>query len=399
MKKNKKVSVYLDHSATTPTDERVIKAMLPYFSEKFGNYSSIHSLGREAYFAVDDARKKIASFLNCNSEEIIFTSGSTESNNLALKGVAKYFLEKNKNIHIITTRVEHDAILEPCRELEKQGVRVTYLPVLKNGAVDIAELEKAITDETVLVSVMYVNNEVGIINDLARIGKIIKKANHKIYFHSDATQAINFLDCDSQELNLDLVSISGHKIYGPKGVGALYIKKGTPIKAIQTGGHQERNIRSGTMNVPAIVGFGKAIELAKKEQEKNNKKIAKLRDYFADKVIKEIPDIIVNTDFNNSVSSHANFCFVGAEGEAILMSLDLEGIFVSTGSACASGNLDPSHVLLAMGIPKEIAHSSIRFTFGKHNTKAEADYVLSVLPGIIEKLREYNPLYNKSNSN
>ncbi|MFA6252082.1 MAG: cysteine desulfurase family protein [Candidatus Paceibacterota bacterium] len=395
MKKNKTKSIYLDHSATTPTDERVVKAMLPYFSEKFGNYSSIHSLGREAYFAVEDSRKIISDFFNCKSDEVIFTSGSTESNNLALKGLAKNLLDKNESVHIITTKIEHDAILEPCHELEKQGVEVTFLPVKKNGAVDVLELQKAIKKNTVLVSVMYVNNEVGIINEIEAIGKVLKKADHKIYFHTDATQAINFLDCDIEKLNLDMASISGHKIYGPKGVGALFVKKGTPLRAVQTGGHQERNIRSGTINVPAIVGFGKAVEIAKKDQEKNNKKIAKLRDCFVAKVIKTIPDIILNTDMENSVCSHANFCFCGAEGEAILMSLDLEGVYVSTGSACASGNLDPSHVLLAMGIEKETAHSSIRFTFGKHNTKEEADYVLSVLPGIIEKLRKYNPLYKK----
>lgn len=394
-KKNNMQNVYLDHSATTPTDEKVLKEMLPYFSMKFGNYSSLHGFGREAYFAVEKARKSISDFLNCKPDEVIFTSGSTESNNLALKGLMSSIRSKQKDVHIITTKIEHDAILEPCNELEEKGVEVTYLPVKKNGTVDVVEFEKAIKSNTVLVSIMYVNNEVGSINDIEKIGKILKKQNHKIYFHTDATQAINFLDCDVEKLNLDMVSISGHKIYGPKGVGAIYIRKGTPIKPIQTGGHQERNIRSGTINVPSIVGFGKAVELAKRDQEKNNKKIAKVRDYFVKKVLEKIPDVMLNTDTDHSVCSHANFCFVGAEGESILMALDIEGIAVSTGSACASGSLEPSHVLLAMGIKKEVAHSSIRFTFGKHSTKEEADYVLSVLPGIIEKLRIFNPLYNK----
>ncbi|MDD5639875.1 MAG: cysteine desulfurase family protein [Candidatus Pacebacteria bacterium] len=385
--------IYLDHSATTPTDEKVLKEMIPYFSLKFGNYSSLHSFGREAYSAVESARKKAAVFLNCKSEEVIFTSGSTESNNLALRGVIAKLKAKQKSLHIITTQIEHDAILETCRDLEKQGIEVTYLSIKKNGTVDVGELANAIKENTVLVSVMYVNNEVGSISDIEKIGKLLKRQNHKIYFHTDATQAINFLGCDVEKLGLDLVSMSGHKIYGPKGVGLLYLKNRTPIVAIQTGGHQERNIRSGTINVPAIVGFGKAIELAAKNREKNNKKIEKIRDYFIKKVFDKIPNIILNTDTKVSVCSHANFCFVGAEGESILLALDIAGIAVSTGSACASGSLEPSHVLLAMGIEKEVAHSSIRFTFGKHNTKAEADYVLSVLPDIIKKLRDYNPLY------
>ncbi|MFA5080487.1 MAG: cysteine desulfurase family protein [Candidatus Paceibacterota bacterium] len=385
--------IYLDHSATTPVDEKVLKEMLPYFSLKFGNYSSLHSFGREAYFAVESAREKAANFLNCRPEEIIFTSGSTESNNLALRGVIAKLKVKQKSLHIITTQIEHDAILETCRDLEKQGTEVTYLPVKKDGTVDVDELANAIKENTVLVSIMYVNNEVGSINDIERIGKLLKKQNHKIYFHTDATQAINFLSCDVEKLGLDLASISGHKIYGPKGVGLLYLRKETPIVAIQTGGHQERSIRSGTINVSAIVGFGKAIDLAAKDREKNNKKIEKIRDYFIKKVLDKIPNIILNTNTKVSVCSHANFCFVGAEGESILLALDIAGIAVSTGSACASGSLEPSHVLIAMGIEKEIAHSSIRFTFGKHNTKTEANYVLSVLPDIIKKLRDYNPLY------
>lgn len=386
-------NIYFDHSATTPVDPKVLKEMLPYFSEKYGNYSSIHSFGREAFFAVEGARERIAKVFSCNKEEILFTSGSTESNNLALKGFISSL--KGARVHVITTAVEHDAIIEPCRQLEKQGVEVTYLPVRSNGIVDPKALVSAIKDNTVLVSVMYVNNEVGAINDIAGISKAIKKRKKDILFHTDATQAANFLDCSPESLGVDMMSISGHKIYGPKGVGLLYLRKGIRIDPLQSGGHQERSIRSGTLNVSGIVGLGKALELSHKDMEKNNKKIARLRDYFLKRVIKEIPDLRVNTDVDNSVCSHANICFIGAEGESILLYLDLEGIAVSTGSACASGNLDPSHVLLAMGIEKEIAHSSIRFTFGKSNTKEQVDYLLRILPTAIKKLRDINPLYNK----
>lgn len=396
MKRNKQKNIYLDHSATTPVDPRVLKEMMPYFSDKFGNYSSIHGFGRESYFAVEKARERIAKALNCSKEEIIFTSGSTESNNLAIKGFINS-LKKVKNPHIITTQIEHDAILEPCKQLENKGVEVDYLPVQKNGVIDPKEVLKAIKENTVLVSVMYVNNEVGSINSIAEIAKMIKKKNKDIIFHTDATQALNFLDCDVEKLGVDMMSISSHKVYGPKGVGLLYVRKGIKLDPLQSGGHQERSIRSGTINTSGIVGFGKAVELVAKEREKNSKKIISLRDYFIKKVLKTIPNIILNTDVAKSVCSHANFCFVGAEGEAILLYLDIEGIAVSTGSACASGNLDPSHVLLAMGIEKEIAHSSIRFTFGKDNTREEVEYILSILPVAIEKLRKMNPLYNKNN--
>lgn len=395
-KKNKIQNIYLDHSATTPVDPRVLKEMLPFFSEKFGNYSSLHGFGRESYFAVEKARKSISDHLGCSSEEVIFTSGATESNNLAIKGIVEAIqVKKTGKIHVITTKTEHDAILEPCSQLEKKGVDVTYLPVQKNGAVNLNDVINTIKENTVLISIIFVNNETGVINPIAEISKKVKKINKEIYIHTDATQALNFLPCNVKDLGVDMMSISGHKIYGPKGVGAFFIKKGTPIDPLQSGGHQERSIRSGTINVAGVVGMGKAVELIAKEQEKNNKKIEKIRNYFVKKVFEKIPNIILNTDLEKSVISHANFCFPGAEGEAILLSLDIEGVAVSTGSACASGSLEPSHVLLAMGIEKEVAHSSIRFTFGKSNTKEEADYVLGVLPGVIEKLRKMNPLYNK----
>ncbi|MBU4347566.1 cysteine desulfurase [Patescibacteria group bacterium] len=407
------MKIYLDHSATTPMDKKVLAAMLPYFKNKFGNPSSIHSFGQEALAGVDKARERLAEFLNCGPDEIIFTSGATESDNLAIRGVIKALRAQGvKNPHIITSLVEHDAVLEPCLELEKEGIEVTFLPVKPNGVVDVAQFKKAVKDNTVLVSVMYVNSEAGSIQPIKEIGKIIKKINESklkewgknrpvdrgmkpqpIYFHTDAVQAVNFLNCDTKHLHVDLLSLSGHKIYGPKGVGALYVKSGTPIKATQLGGHHERNLRSGTLNAPGIVGLGEAVkQLDKKTVEKNNAKIAKLRDMLADGVMKNIPKVILNTDRENATPAHAHFSFLGAEGESILISLDLAGIAVSTGSACASGSLKASHVLLAMGIPKEIAHNSIRFTLGKHTTEAEIKKAIKILPPIVERLRRMSPL-------
>ena len=405
--------IYLDHSATTPMDKRVLQAMMPHFQEKFGNPSSIHTFGQEALAGVDKAREQVAKFLNCTADEIIFTSGATESDNLAIKGVINVLQEKGvKNFHIITSLIEHDAVLEPCMELEKNGCKVTRLQVKSNGVIDIEKFRKAIKDNTVLVSVMYVNSEVGSIQPIRGIGKIIKKINKSrlnewkkcrtknrgdrpqpIYFHTDATQAVNFMDCNVKRLHCDLLSLSGHKIYGPKGVGALFVKSGTPLKALQLGGHHEKNLRSGTLNVPGIVGLGVAIALAGKEQEKNNKKIAKLRDMLVDGIKKNIPNVILNTDRENATPSHAHFSFLGVEGESILISLDLEGIAVSTGSACASKDMKTSHVLLAMGIKQEVAHNSIRFTLGKGTTEAEIKKVINVLPPIVERLRKMSPEY------
>lgn len=385
--------IYFDHSATTPVDKRVLKEMLPYFSEKFGNASSLHSLGREAALAVEKSRQRIANFLNCESSEIIFTSGSTESNNLVLRGVVKALLAKQKKIHIIASSVEHDAILEPCADLEKEGIQVSYLPVKPNGVVDIQDLKKAIRKETVLVSIMYANNEVGAIQPIQAIGEFLNSQKEKIYFHTDATQAVNALDCDVQKLGVDFLSLSGHKIYGPKGVGVLFVRTGSPLKGFQLGGHQEKNLRSGTLNVGGIVGLGKAVELAQGERIKNNKKIAKLRNKLVAGILKDIPDVVLNTDLTSALPSHAHFSFLGAEGEAILFDLDFKGIAVSTGSACASGSLEPSHNLLAMGISPEVAHGSIRFSLGKGNTMQEVEKTLKVLPPIIVKLRKMNPLY------
>ncbi|MDD5031460.1 MAG: cysteine desulfurase family protein [Patescibacteria group bacterium] len=430
------MKIYFDHSATTPIDKKVLKEMTPYFGEKFGNPSSIHSFGQAAVAGVDKAREQVAKFLNCEPGEVIFTSGATESDNLALRGVIGAI--KRQGIakpHVITTLIEHDAVLAPCLEMEREGVEITFLPVKPNGVVDLEKLKKAIKENTVLVSVMYVNSEVGSIQPIREIGKIIEKINkdklnewkkartkdrgekpRPIYFHTDATQALNFLPADTKYLHVDLLSLSGHKIYGPKGIGALYVKNGVPLKAIQLGGHHEKNLRSGTLNVPGIVGLGAAVSLLdkktrkphyaeasrgkqenKKTWEGTNKKIARLRDMLVDGVMKNIPDVILNTDRENSTPAHAHFSFLGVEGESILIALDLEGIAVSTGSACASGSLKASHVLIAMGIKKEIAHNSIRFSLGNNNTEAEIKRVIKVLPPIIKKLRGMNPDYGQEN--
>lgn len=414
IKMRKKIKkIYLDYSASTPIDKKVLSAMLPYFNNKFGNASSVHGFGQEALKAVDESRQKIAQFFNCSFQEIIFTSGATEANNLAIFGLIKALKRKNSKskLHVITSSIEHQAVLEPFNALKEQGVEVTILPVKSNGVVDIEEFKRAVKDNTVFVSLMYVNNEVGSVQPICEIGKLIQKINEirfkkwqkiekeirgdkplMIYFHTDATQAINFFNCDVKHLHVDLLSFSGHKIYGPKGVGALFVKTGVLLDAIQLGGHHENNKRSGTLNVPGIVGLAKAIELFdKKIIEKSNKKIAKLRQLLVEKIIKIIPNTILNTDINQSAPNFAHFSFLRVEGEAILILLDLAGIAVSTGSACASNNLKASSVLLAMGIKEEIAHSSIRFTLGKQTTEAEIKQVIAILPPIIEKLQNMAP--------
>lgn len=407
------MSIYLDHSATTPVDKNVLEAMLPYFSQSFGNSSSLHSFGREAILAVDKARKQIANHLNCDFSEIFFTSGSTEANNLAIFGLVNSFLARGfEKPHIITSEIEHPAVLEPFKRLFRDGlVDATYVKANKKGIVSASEVREAIKENTILVSIMHVNSEVGTIQPIREIGKDIKKINERrlkdwqnsrvsergekpqqIYFHTDATQAINFLNSDVAWNYVDMLSMSSHKVYGPKGVGALYVKTGTPLRAIQLGGHQEMDKRSGTLNVSGIVGMGEAIaQLTQKNIEKNNKKISKLRDRFADGVLKSIPSAVLTTDREKAVPSHAHFIFPGIEGESILIALDLEGVAVSTGSACASAQLEASSVLLAMGIKKEIAHSSIRFTFGKNNTEKEVVKVLKVLSPIIKRLKSMAP--------
>lgn len=408
--------IYFDHSATTPVDKKVLDVMLPYFNEIYGNATSIHNFGQEALAGVDKAREQLAKFFNCDPGEVVFTSGATESDNLAIKGVARALKKKGlKKMHFITSLVEHDAVLEPFMELEKEGHTVSHIKVKSNGVIDIKHFESLIKDETVLVSLMYVNSEVGAIQPVREVGKMIKKLNDKrlktwkntppknrgekpqtIYFHTDATQAVNFVNCDMAWNYIDLLSMSSHKIYGPKGVGALMVRKGVPIVSLQRGGHQENNLRSGTLNVSGIVGLGAAVaQITKEKIETNNKKVAKLRDRLVEGVLKNVPDVILNTDRDVSTSSHAHFSFLGVEGESILIALDLEGVAVSTGSACASGSLKASHVLLAMGIKVEVSHSSVRFTLGKHNTKEEIDKVIKMLPGLVERFRKMNPLYKK----
>lgn len=393
--------IYLDHSATTPADSRVLKAMLPYFCENYGNPSSLHGPGQTASAAVSRARESVAELLNCRAGEIIFTSGATEADNLAIFGVVNALRRRDGGrIHLITSAVEHPAVLEPFSKLAAEGVEITYLPVKRNGLVDLEIFKKSVKNNTVFVSLMYVNSEVGAIQPVREAGKIIEKINRerfkrgdkkRIYFHTDAAQALNFLNCGCDYLHVDLLSLSGHKVYGPKGIGALFVKTGTPINAAQLGGHHERNLRSGTLNVTGIVGLGEAAGLTAKNRGKNNRHIAKLRDRFVAALKRKIPDIIVNTDLANSTPAHANISFVGAEGESILIALDLEGVAVSTGSACASASLKASPVLLAMGIKEEIAHSTIRFTFGRNNTAAEVGRVLKILPPLLERLRRMAP--------
>lgn len=396
------MKIYLDHSATTPVDKKVLDAMLPYFSDKFGNASSLHSFGQEAAEAMQTSRLTAANFFGCMPEEIVFTSGATESNNLAVRGLLKSLLKNSSDKpHIITSTVEHDAILEPFIELERSGAEVSYAPVLANGVLDLDGLKKRIKDNTVLISIMYVNSEVGAVMPIQEIGELVKEIKKEraakgnqtpLYFHTDATQGLNFLDCKVDRLSVDMLSMSAHKIYGPKGVGALYIRKGTPVTAMQLGGHHEGNRRSGTYNTPGMVGLAAALQqLNSATREENNKKIATLRDMLIDGLTKNIPDIILNTDREHATPAHAHFSIVGVEGESMLMSLDMEGIAVSTGSACASGSLKASHVLLAMGIKAEIAHSSIRFSLGKHNTEEEIRYVIETMPPIVERLRKMAP--------
>ena len=401
--------IYFDHSATTPLDGEVLTAMLPYFSEKFGNASSVHSFGQEAALAVDKARRETAKFFNISPSEVIFCSGATEANNLALFGLIKALAKTSvARPHIITSLIEHDAILEPCKQLEAEGLaEITYLPVNSKGLVEVDAVASAIKDNTVLVSIMYVNSEVGSIQPIKQIGRLIEKTNEqrfktwqslatgerlipplKLYFHTDATQAINFLTTDFSELKLDMLSMSAHKIYGPKGIGALLVKEAVPLLPLTLGGHHERNLRSGTLNVPGIVGLAKALEIVKRDQKKNNQQILELRNYFVARVKKEIPKIILNTDLDNSSPSHAHISFVGADGESLLMALAKEaGIAVSTGSACASNSSKPSAALLAMGYEPLAARSAIRFSFGRNNTKEEIDELMSHLPGIVEKFR------------
>jgi cysteine desulfurase len=380
--------IYMDNAATTKVSPEVLKEMHPYLENSYGNPSSIYSLARESKRAVDIARERVAKGLGAKSNEIYFTSGGTESDNWAIKGIA--FANENKGKHIITTSIEHHAVLHTCKYLEKYGFESSYLPVKRNGIIDINELKKAIREDTILISVMFANNEIGTIQPIKEIGKIAKEKG--IYFHTDSVQAVGNIPIDVNELNIDLLSLSGHKFHGPKGIGALYIRKGVNISNMLHGGGQEKKMRAGTENVPGIVGLGKAIEIATKNIEKKNKDITELRDMLIDGLLDEIPDTILNGDKEKRLPGNVNVCFKYIEGESILLMLDMKGVCASSGSACTSGSLEPSHVLLALGLKHEIAHGSLRLTLSKYNTKEEVEHVLETLPPIVAKLREMSPL-------
>ena len=381
--------IYLDNAATTKTAPEVVEAMLPYFSEAYGNPSSIYSLAGESRKAVDQARETIAKALGARPEEIYFTAGGTESDNWALKAAAEFYRKKGN--HIITTKIEHHAVLHSCQWLEKQGFEVTYLNVDENGVVRLEELKAAIRPTTILISVMYANNEIGTIQPIREIGEIAHE--HGILFHTDAVQAFGQMPIQVDDCHIDMLSASGHKLNGPKGIGFLYIRKGVKIRSFIHGGAQERKRRAGTENVPGIVGFGKAVERAVGTMEERTETERRLRDYLIDRVLKEIPYARLNGHRSQRLPGNANFSFQFIEGESLLIMLDMEGICGSSGSACTSGSLDPSHVLLAIGLPHEIAHGSLRLTLNEEITKEELDYVVDTLKRIVEKLRGMSPLY------
>lgn len=375
---------YFDHAATTAVREEVLKEMLPYFSLNFGNASSIYSLGRHNKKVIENSREKVAKAINANTKEIYFTGCGSESDNLAIKGIA--YANKNKGKHIITTKIEHHAVLNTCETLEKQGFNVTYLNVNKEGSVNLEELESSITNETILISIMFANNEIGTIQPIREIGQIAKK--HNIYFHTDAVQAIGNVRIDVRDMNIDLLSMSAHKFYGPKGVGALYVRNGVEFEKIQDGGHQEKNKRAGTENVPGIVGIGKAIELIYKNFDEYNEKLRNLRDYYFSQVESKIKDIKINGDRQNRLPGNANISFRGVDGEELLLYLDARGICASAGSACTTGSTSPSHVLVAIGLSDEYSSSSLRVTFGIDNTKEDVDFLVDALVEVVEKLRK-----------
>lgn len=386
-----KLPIYMDNHATTPMDPRVFEAMRPYFTELFGNAASRnHSFGWEAEEAVETARKQIADLIGANPKEIVFTSGATESNNLALKGIAEMYAEKGN--HIITAATEHKAILDTCKRLEKNGCRVSYLPVQANGLVDLDMLRDAITDKTILVSIMYANNEIGVIQHVAEIGKIAKERG--VLFHSDAVQAVGKVPVNVQKDNIDLMSLTGHKLYGPKGCGALYVRRRNPrvqLTAQMDGGGHERGMRSGTLNVPGIAGFGKACELARLEMPEESKRMSFLRDKLKDKLTRELDEVYINGTMESRLPQNLNISFAYVEGESLLMGIN--DVAVSSGSACTSATLEPSYVLKALGAGDDLAHSSIRFGLGRFNTEQEVDYVGDKVVDVVRKLRELSPLY------
>lgn len=383
--------VYMDYSATTYTKDEVLKEMLPYFTQHFGNPSSTYGLARETTKAIDTARERVAKALNCDRSEVYFTGGGSEADNWALKGVA--FANVKKGKHIITTRIEHHAILHTCEYLQKLGFEITYLDVDKEGFIDVEELKKAIRKDTILVSVMFANNEIGTIEPIKEIGKVCKE--NGVLFHTDAVQAIGHVEIDVKEMNIDLLSLAAHKFYGPKGIGALYIRRGVRIDNLIHGGAQERNRRAGTENIASIVGLGKAIEMATTDIEGKTKRLNALRDKLIDGLLEKVPYTRLNGPrYEGRLNNNVNICFNFIEGEGILLWLDEAGICASSGSACTSGSLDPSHVLLSIGLPHEVAHGSLRLTIGDGTTEEEVDYALEQIPPIIERLRSMSPLWH-----
>jgi cysteine desulfurase len=383
--------IYLDYAATTPMRSEVLEAMQPYLTEVFGNPSSIYSYGHEAKAGVDKARTAVASLLGAREEEIVFTGGGTEADNFAIKGIG--FANRSKGNHIITSSIEHHAVLETCQFMETQGFAVTYLQVDKYGMVDPDDVKNAITPETILITIMHANNEIGTIQPISEIGRIAREAG--VYFHTDAVQTAGHIPSDVNELNVDMLSTSAHKLYGPKGVGALYLRKGTRIVPLIHGGEQENNRRASTENVAGIVGFGKAAELAKLELKVESTRIAAMRDRLVNSLEKNIDEIQLNGHRTRRLPNNINLTVAYTEGESIVLNLDLKGICASTGSACTSSSLEPSHVLVAIGLPQEIAYSSFRITLGKWNTDEDIDRVIQVLPEVIADLRSMSPLYKK----
>ncbi len=383
--------IYLDHSATTSVKPEVLNAMIPYFTDNYGNPSSIYSIAREGKKAVENSRDIIAKSLGAQSKEIYFTGSGTESDNWALKGFA--YANKDRGNHIITSSIEHHAIMNTCKHLGDNGFEITYLPVDENGLVSVEDIEKAIKPSTILISIMFANNEIGTIEPIAEIGKLAKEKG--IAFHTDAVQAVGNVKINVEELNVDMLSLSAHKLYGPKGTGALYVRKGVKIASFMHGGNQEKGKRASTENVPGIVGLAKALELATANLDEHNKKLIELREKTIAGITEKIPYIRLNGDRNKRLPGNVNFSFKYIEGESLLLMLDMKGIAASSGSACTSGSLDPSHVLLAIGLPHEIAHGSLRITFGDENTETDVDRLLEVLPPIVNTLRQMSPLYEE----
>jgi len=389
--------VYLDNSATTPVDEEVVKEMQPYFSSVFGNASSFHSFGRESKAALDKARAKTAELLNAQPDEIVFTGCGTESDNIAIFGILNAYGKKG---HIITTQIEHHAVLYSCRHLQKSGYDVTFLPVDKNGVISVDDFKKAVRDNTILVTVMHANNEVGSIQPIKEIAAILREINKnrkdRIYFHTDAVQTAGKLYIDVKDLGVDLLTISSHKFYGPKGAGALYVKKGVNIFPVMFGGHHENGLRPGTENIAYIIGLAKALEISVVNLKERDARILSLREKLKKGILEKIPEVTINASGEGAVSGILNASFKYIEGESLLLKLDMKGIAVSTGSACASGSSEPSHVLSAMCADPVAAQGTVRFSFGCHNTDEEVDYVLEVLPGIVEDLRKMSPVWNRN---